>query len=102
MPIFLIGTLAQKHHLQHEDGPLVDATNYRNVVGAQQYLTLTRPNLTHAVNLICQFMNCPGVSHFQVMKHILHCLENSQYYNCSNAILATKLLKYKPQQRRYS
>ena len=51
MPSFLIGTsLAQKHHLQREDGPLLDATYYRSIVGAQQYLTLTRPNLTHAVN----------------------------------------------------
>uniref|UniRef100_A0A2N9J9N7 Reverse transcriptase Ty1/copia-type domain-containing protein n=1 Tax=Fagus sylvatica TaxID=28930 RepID=A0A2N9J9N7_FAGSY len=47
-----IGTpLAQKHHLQLEGGPLVDATNYRSIVGALQYLTLTRPDLTHAVNL---------------------------------------------------
>ena len=65
MPIFLIGTpLAQKHHLQHEDGPLVDATNYRNIVGAQQYLTLTLPNITHAMNLLCRFINRLGVSHF--------------------------------------
>uniref|UniRef100_A0A2N9HMZ2 Integrase catalytic domain-containing protein n=1 Tax=Fagus sylvatica TaxID=28930 RepID=A0A2N9HMZ2_FAGSY len=48
-----IGTpLAQKHHLQLEGGPLVDATNYRSIVGALQYLTLTRPDLTHAVNLV--------------------------------------------------
>ena len=72
MPIFLIGIpLAQKHHLQHKDGPLVDATNYRSIVGAQQCLTLTPPNLTLAVNLVCPFMHRPGVSHFQVMKHIL-------------------------------
>ena len=45
---------------------LVDATNYRSIVGAQQYLTLTRPNLTHEVNLVCQ-MHRHGVSHFQVM-----------------------------------
>uniref|UniRef100_A0A2N9GBB0 Integrase catalytic domain-containing protein n=1 Tax=Fagus sylvatica TaxID=28930 RepID=A0A2N9GBB0_FAGSY len=47
-----IGTpLAQKHNLRRDDPILVDATNYRSIVGALQYITLTRPDLTHAVNM---------------------------------------------------
>uniref|UniRef100_A0A2N9G068 Integrase catalytic domain-containing protein n=1 Tax=Fagus sylvatica TaxID=28930 RepID=A0A2N9G068_FAGSY len=74
-----IGTpLAQKHRLQLEGGPLVDATNYRSIVGALQYLTLTRPDLTHVVNLVCQFMHQPrlftlsgGQTHFTVSSRYL-------------------------------
>uniref|UniRef100_A0A2N9F793 DDE Tnp4 domain-containing protein n=1 Tax=Fagus sylvatica TaxID=28930 RepID=A0A2N9F793_FAGSY len=47
-----IGTpLAQKHNLRRNDPILVDATNYRSIVGALQYITLSRPDLTHAINM---------------------------------------------------
>jgi hypothetical protein len=70
-----IGTpLAQKHNLRHDDPILVDATNYSSIVGALQYLTLTRPNLTYVVNLVCQFMHQPGASHFQAIKRTLQYL----------------------------
>ena len=34
----------------------------------------------HAVNLVCQFMHRLGVSHFQVMKHILRHLHGTLDY----------------------
>ncbi|XP_060169347.1 uncharacterized mitochondrial protein AtMg00810-like [Lycium barbarum] len=43
--------LAQKYGLQLSTGNLVDASSYRSIVGSLQYLTLTRPDLSHAVNL---------------------------------------------------
>ncbi len=53
-----IGTpLAQKHNLRRADPILVDATNYRSIVGTLQYITLTSLDLTHAINLVCQFMH---------------------------------------------
>lgn len=44
--------------------PLPDATSYRNMVGALQCCTLTRPNIAFAVNKACQFMHSPTDTHF--------------------------------------
>ena len=35
------------------DNIVVDATEFRSIVGALQYLTFTRPDITHAVNRAC-------------------------------------------------
>jgi hypothetical protein len=40
-----------------------DATRYRSVVGAQQYLTLTKPDISFAVNKVCQFLHQPTTIH---------------------------------------
>jgi len=40
-------------------------------VGSLQYLALTRPDITHAVNLTSQFMQNPNSEHFHVLKRIL-------------------------------
>jgi hypothetical protein len=76
-----IGTpLALKLKLHSTDDFLVNATNYRSIVGALQYLTLTWPDLTHAVNLVCQFMHQPDISHLQAVKRILHYLQGTLHY----------------------
>ncbi|GFS29102.1 hypothetical protein Acr_00g0005400 [Actinidia rufa] len=36
------------HHLSSDGSPFTDVTLYRSLVGALQYLTITRPNLTHS------------------------------------------------------
>lgn len=48
-----------------------DATRYRSVVGTLQYLTLTRPDISFAVNKVCQFLHAPTTSHWNVVKRIL-------------------------------
>jgi hypothetical protein len=40
-----------------------NATRFRQIVGALQYLTFTRPNICFAVNRVCQFMHAPTDSH---------------------------------------
>ncbi|XP_042488471.1 uncharacterized mitochondrial protein AtMg00810-like [Macadamia integrifolia] len=52
--------------------PFTNVTLYRSVVGALQYLTLTRPDLFYDVNIVCQYMYAPTVAHFGMVKRILH------------------------------
>jgi hypothetical protein len=49
----------------------VDATKYRIIVGALRYLIHTRPDLTHSISYVSQFMAEPREDHQAAMKHIL-------------------------------
>jgi hypothetical protein len=51
-----------------------DATRFRQIVGALQYLTFTPPDICFAVNRVCQFMHAPTDSHWAAVKHILRYL----------------------------
>ena len=52
--------LAQEHDLHEAVGSLVEASFYIMIVESLQYLILTRPDITHAVNLASQFMQNPN------------------------------------------
>jgi histone deacetylase 1/2 len=49
----------------------VDATQYRSLVGALQYLTFTRPDISFAINKVCQFLHAPTTTHLSYVKRIL-------------------------------
>ena len=55
-----------------------DATNYRSVVGALRYLTLTRPDISYAVNKVCQYLHAPSTTHWTAVKRILRYLKFSE------------------------
>ncbi|KAK9073343.1 hypothetical protein SSX86_007667 [Deinandra increscens subsp. villosa] len=63
--------LAASQVLTSQGVPYSDPTEYRSLVGALQYLTITRPDLSFAVNQVSQFLHQPTVDHFQCVKRIL-------------------------------
>ncbi|KAJ0781817.1 putative RNA-directed DNA polymerase [Helianthus annuus] len=63
--------LAPHESFISQGDPYHDPTLYRSLVGALQYLTITRPDLSYAVNQVCQFLHAPTVDHFQSVKRIL-------------------------------
>jgi histone deacetylase 1/2 len=50
---------------------LTNPIEYRSVVGALQYLTITLPDLAFAVNQVGQFMHRPTTSYWMPFKRIL-------------------------------
>ncbi|PNX54637.1 histone deacetylase [Trifolium pratense] len=56
---------------------LADPFMYRSVVGALQYATITRPEISYSVNKVCQFMSHPLESHWTAVKRILRYLKGT-------------------------
>uniref|UniRef100_A0A2N9HGM7 CCHC-type domain-containing protein n=1 Tax=Fagus sylvatica TaxID=28930 RepID=A0A2N9HGM7_FAGSY len=56
---------------------LPDPTPYRSLVGALQYLTFTRPDLSFAVNSLCQHMQSPTSAHMVAAKRVLRYVRGS-------------------------
>lgn len=64
--------------LSGNDGNLLpDGTLYRSLAGALQYLTITRPDISYAVQHICLFMHTPCESHFTFMKRVLRYVQGT-------------------------
>ncbi|KAK1420567.1 hypothetical protein QVD17_22267 [Tagetes erecta] len=68
-------------NLAIRDSPLFpDPVKYRQIVGALQYVTLSRPDITFAVNKVCQFMHSPTDNHWSAVKRILRYLRGTSDY----------------------
>ncbi|XP_019159666.1 PREDICTED: uncharacterized protein LOC109156266 [Ipomoea nil] len=62
------------------DQPFENPTQYRRIVGALQYLTITRPDLSYAVNRLCQFMHTPTDDHWATVKRVLRYIKGTLHY----------------------
>lgn len=67
----------------HGGSPLQDPITYRSIVGALQYCTLMRPDISFAVNKACQFMHSPIETHRQAVKRILWYLRGMMTHGIS-------------------
>jgi histone deacetylase 1/2 len=54
-----------------------EATRYRSIVGALQYLMLTQPDISFSVNKVCQFLHSPSTIHLAAVKRILRYVKGS-------------------------
>ena len=52
--------------------PLRDPGRYRRLVGKLNYLTITRPDISFLVSVVCQFLQSPYDSHWDVAVRILY------------------------------
>ncbi|KAK3012794.1 hypothetical protein RJ639_008021 [Escallonia herrerae] len=59
----------------HHGDLLPDLTVYHSMVGALQYLTMTRPDFVYSVSIASQFMHSPRTSHLHVVKRIFRYLK---------------------------
>jgi hypothetical protein len=54
-----------------DGAPVSDATDFRSLAGALQYLTFTRPDIAYAVQQVCLHMHDPREPHLAALKRIL-------------------------------
>ncbi|KAI5338060.1 hypothetical protein L3X38_017331 [Prunus dulcis] len=56
---------------------LKEPAQYRRLIGKLIYLTITRPEITYAVNTLSQFMQEPKLHHLKAACHLLQYLKNA-------------------------
>nr|XP_017221797.1 PREDICTED: uncharacterized mitochondrial protein AtMg00810-like [Daucus carota subsp. sativus] len=67
--------------LNAKDGELLsNPTLYRQLVGSLIYLTVTRPDIAHAVHIVSQFMAAPRTPHFTAVLHILRYVKGTIFH----------------------
>lgn len=88
--------LSISEKLSSQGGALLgpnDSTQYRSIVGALQYLTLTRPDISFSVNKVCQYLHAPTTDHWAAVKRILryikHTVKPGLQINKSSSLLVS-------------
>ena len=79
-------------HLTAYGSPFSDPTLYRSLIGALQYLTITRPNIAYAVNSVSQFLHAPTADHFLAVKRILRYVKGTLHFGltfCPSTVPST-------------
>ncbi|XP_015072816.1 uncharacterized protein LOC107017049 [Solanum pennellii] len=61
----------------HEDVALSDPAGYQKLVGKLLYLTMTRPDISYAVQNLSQFMHKPKKSHMEGALRVIRYLKNA-------------------------
>jgi hypothetical protein len=65
---------------EDKGGKLVDAIEYRKMIGCLRYLLHTRPDLSYSVGLASRFMEKPTVIHARAVKQIMRYLKGTTEY----------------------
>ncbi|XP_020999414.1 uncharacterized mitochondrial protein AtMg00810-like [Arachis duranensis] len=65
----------------HGGEPFSKPALYRSLVGGLRYATITRPEISYAVNKVSQFMHCPLETHWKAAKQILRYLARTVHHD---------------------
>ena len=63
-----------------DDEPFSNPTLYRQLVGSLIYLTVTRPDISHTVHIISQFISAPQSTHYAATLWILHYVKGTIFH----------------------
>ncbi|KAI0511112.1 hypothetical protein KFK09_011735 [Dendrobium nobile] len=74
--------------------PIDNPMQFRQLVGALQFLTITRPDISFAVNKLCQAMHSPHQYDFQALKHLLRYLKGTLDFGLPITSTSTSLRAY--------
>jgi hypothetical protein len=66
--------------------PVSDSFDYRSIVGALQYLTLTRPDISYDVLQVCLYMHMPREPHLALIKRILRYVKGTLDYGLHTSV----------------
>ncbi|XP_031269658.1 uncharacterized protein LOC116128116 [Pistacia vera] len=65
-----------------------DPSVYRNTIGALQYLTSTRPDISFTVNKLSQFLQAPTKLQWMACKRALRYLKGTQFHGLQFKLVA--------------
>ncbi|CAH9071052.1 unnamed protein product [Cuscuta epithymum] len=75
--------------------PFENPTQYRNLVGALQYITFTRLDISYAVQQVCLHMHDPHTEHMSDLKRIIRYLQGTMSHGLFfNKSSVDKLISY--------
>jgi hypothetical protein len=79
-----------KSSRQEQEAHLESGNNYRSLVGALNYLSVTtRPDITFAVSSLSQYLNEPGSAHWdsgiQVLRYLKGTKDIGLHFQCNNS-----------------
>ena len=60
--------------------PISDATHYRQLVGSLIYLTVTRPDISHAIGMVSKFIDALRFVDYAVVLQILRYVKDTLYH----------------------
>ncbi|XP_038902364.1 secreted RxLR effector protein 161-like [Benincasa hispida] len=77
----MLSPIVQGRKLSKTDGqPLSELYIYRNTIGALQYLTHIRSDITYVVNQLSQFLQTPTDVHWQAAKRVICYISGIKHY----------------------
>ncbi|XP_020243092.1 uncharacterized protein LOC109821314 [Asparagus officinalis] len=71
--------------------PLFDVTKYRHLIGSLFYLTITRPDISHMVHVLSQFVTAPHSSYqlalLRVLRYIRETPSRALFFSASSSLI---------------